>query len=119
MTRQQLSDQVMITLVPKGRATFVNVQYCEGGSFHRVEIPKSEFGSGKMGYDDMLDAISHTNGTAQDNDCSEIVEAQVSLDEDAFDPGEDLDELIDEIKSTKLPAKRKRSTVTEALETVV
>ena len=33
MTRQQLSDQVIITLVPKGRATFVSVQYCDGGSF--------------------------------------------------------------------------------------
>ena len=119
MTRKQLSDQVTITLVPKGRATFVNVMYCEGGAFRRVEIPKSEFGTGKMGYDSMLDAISHTNGTAQDNDNSEIVEAQVSVDQDAFDPGQDLDELLDEIKSIKLPARRKRSTVDEALETQV
>ena len=119
MTRQQLSDQVTITLVPKGRATFVNVMYCQGGAFHRVEIPKSEFGTGKMGYDSMLDAISHTNGTAQDNDGSEIVEAQVSIDQDAFDPGEDLDQLLDEIKSIKLPARRKRSAVDEALETQV
>ncbi|QNI88890.1 hypothetical protein SynROS8604_02260 [Synechococcus sp. ROS8604] len=120
MTRQQLSDQVMITLVPKGRATFVNVQYCEGGSFHRVEIPKSEFGSGKMGYDDMLDAISHTNGTAQDNDDSPVIEAQLSKEEEPFEVRpEDLDELIEEVKAIKLPSKRRRSSVTEALETVV
>ncbi|WP_115071089.1 hypothetical protein [Synechococcus sp. UW179B] len=119
MTRKQLSDQVTITLVPKGRATFVNVMYCEGGAFHRVEIPKSEFGSGKMGYDAMLDAISYTNGTAQDNDDSALIEAQVSTEEEPFDPGEDLDELIDEIKSTKLPARRKRSSVAEALSTNV
>ena len=115
-----MSDQVMITLVPKGRATFVNVQYCEGGSFHRVEIPKSEFGSGKMGYDSMLDAISHTNGTAQDNDDSAVIEAQVSTEEEPFEvPESELDELIDEIKAVKLPSRRKRSSVTEALETVV
>ena len=120
MTRQLLSDQVMITLVPKGRATFVNVQYCEGGSFHRVEIPKSEFGSGKMGYDDMLDAITHTNGTAQDNEDSAVIEAQLSTDEEPFEVRpEDLDELIEEVKAIKLPSKRKRSSVTEALETVV
>jgi len=120
MTRQQLSDQVMITLVPKGRATFVNVQFCENGSFHRVEIPKSEFGSGKMGYDDMLDAISHTNGTAQDNDDSPVIEAQVSTEDDAFEvPEEELDELIDEIKATKLPPRRRRSSVDEALATSV
>jgi hypothetical protein len=108
MTRQQLSDQVMITLVPKGRA------------FHRVEIPKSEFGSGKMGYDDMLDAISHTNGTAQDNEDSPVIEAQVTTEAEPFEvPESELDELIDEIKAEKLPAKRKRSTVAEALETTV
>ena len=39
MTRQQLSDQLMIILVPKGRATFMTVQFCENGAFHRVEIP--------------------------------------------------------------------------------
>ena len=120
MTRQQLSDQLMITLVPKGRATFVNVQFCENGSFHRVEIPKSEFGSGKMGYDDMLDAISHTNGTAQDNEDSAVIEAQVSPTDDAFEvPDSELDELIDEIKAVKLPAKRKRSSVQDALDAVV
>ena len=114
----------MITLVPKGRATFVSVEYCEGGSFHRVEIPKSEFGSGKMGYDDMLDAICHTNGTAQDNEDSAMIEAQVSIEEEPFevrpeDLDEDLDELIDEVKAIKLPPRRKRSSVAEALETSV
>ena len=39
MTRQQLSDQVIITLVPKGRATFVSVQYCDGGSFPVSRYP--------------------------------------------------------------------------------
>lgn len=29
LTLEQLADQVSITLVPKGRATFVQVEYCE------------------------------------------------------------------------------------------
>ena len=110
MTRQQLSDQVTITLVPKGRTTFVNVQYCEGGSFHRVEIPKSEFGSGKMGYDSQLDAISYINGTAQDNDDSPVVLAHVSDEEEAFEvPEAELDELISEVRAVQTPKKRRRS----------
>ena len=32
---------------------------------------------------------------------------------------EDLDELIDEVKAIKLPAKRKRSSVQDALDAVV
>ena len=36
MTRKQLADQVTITLKPKGRATSVDMSYCEGGAFHRV-----------------------------------------------------------------------------------
>lgn len=120
MSRQQLSDQVMITLVPKGRATFVNVQFSENGGFHRVEIPKSEFGSGKMGYDTMLDAISHTNGTAQNNEDSPVIEAQVSPAQDAFEiPEGELDELLDEIRSVDLPNKRKFSTVNHAVESNV
>ena len=120
MTRKQLAEQIMITLVPKGRATFVNVQYCEGGSFHRVEIPKHEFGSGKYGYDTMLDCISWANNTAQDNKDSPLIEAQVSTENDAFEiPEGELDELLDEIRSVELPNKRKFSTVSHAVETNV
>ena len=51
----------------------------------------------------MLDAISHTNGTAQDNEESAVIEAQVSIEEEPFEGRpEDLD---------------KRSLVAEALET--
>ena len=53
----------------------------------------------------MLDAISHTNGTAQDNEDSAVIEAQVSIEEEPFEGRpEDLD---------------KRSLVAEALETSV
>ena len=101
LTRHQLGDQLTISLVPKGRATFVNVQYAENGAFHRVEIPKEEFGKGKMGYDDMLDAISWANGTAQDNEDSPQVTEQVDQEEQPFEvPPEELDQLLDQIKST-------------------
>ena len=101
LTRKQLGDQLTISLVPKGRATFVNVQYVEQGAFHRVEIPKEEFGKGKMGYDDMLDAISWANGTAQDNEDSPQVTEQVDQEEQPFEvPPEELDQLLDQIKST-------------------
>ena len=79
-----------------------------------------EDGSGKVGYGDMLDAISHTNGTAQDNDDSPVIEAQVSTEDVPFEvPDSELDELIDEIKAVKLPSRRKRSSVDEALATSV
>ena len=68
----------------------------------------------------MLDAISHTNGTAQDNEDSAVIEAQVSIEEEPFEVRpEDLDELIDEVKAIKLPQRRKRSSVAKALETSV
>ena len=71
-----------------------------------------------MGYDDMLDTISHTNGTSQNNEDSPVIEAQVSTEEDPFEnPEEELVELIDEIKAVNLPTKRKRSSVEEALQT--
>ena len=101
LTRHQLGDQLTISLVPKGRATFVNVQYAENGAFHRVEIPKEEFGKGKMGYDDMLDAISWANGIFQDNEDSPQVTEQVDQEEQPFEvPPEELDQLLDQIKST-------------------
>ena len=104
LTRQQLADQVTITLKPKGRATFVDVSYCEGGSFHRVQLPESAFTGEKLGYDDKLDIISFINGTAQDNEDSSVIEAQVaeSQEEEPFEvpPGE-IDELLDEIRKPK------------------
>ena len=57
----------MITLKPKGRATFVDVSYCEGGAFHDVQLPESAFTGGKLGYDDKLDIISYINNTPQTN----------------------------------------------------
>ena len=75
MSRQQLADQVLITLKAKGRATFVDVSYCQDGAFHRVELPDSTFTGEKLGYDEKLDIISYVNGTSQDNDNSPVVEA--------------------------------------------
>ena len=109
LTRTQLGDQVCITLVPKGRATFVQVQYCEQGAFHRVQIPESEFTGEKMTYDQCLDAISYVNGTSQDNEGSAVVEEQVTPEEQPFEvPEAELDELLDSIK-TPTRARRKRS----------
>ena len=108
MTRKQLSDQVTITLKPKGRATFVDVSYVEDGAFHRVQLPEAAFTGEKLGYDDKLDIISFVNGTAQDNDQSPVVEAQVEVDEEPFEvPAEELDALLDEIKT---PKRRRRKT---------
>ena len=104
MTRQQLSDQVMLTLKPKGRATFVEVSYCEGGQFHRVQLPDSTFTGEKLGYDDKLDIISWVNGTAQDNEQSPVIEAQVEQhqEEEPFEvPPEEIDQLLDEIRKPK------------------
>lgn len=101
LKRKQLGDQLTISLVAKGRATFVNVQYVENGAFHSVEIPKEEFGKGKMVYDDMLDAVSRANGTAQDNEDSPQVTEQVDQVEQPFEVlPEELDQLLDQIKST-------------------
>ena len=108
MSRQQLSDQVQITLKPKGRATFVQVEYCEQGAFHRVQIPESEFTGKKLGYDECLDVITYVNGTAQDNEDSPAIQAQVEPEEQAFEvPPEELDELLEEIQQPK--RKRRKS----------
>ena len=102
LTRNQLGDQLTISLVPKGRPTFVSVQYVENGSFCRVEIPKEEFGKGKMSYESMFDAISWANGNTQDNEDSAAVTEQVDTEEQPFEvPPEELDQLLDSIKSTK------------------
>ena len=87
---------------PKGRATFVDVSYCQDGAFHRVELPDSAFTGEKLGYDQKLDIISYVNGTSQDNDNSPVVEAQVEVEEEPFEvqPAE-LDELLEEIKAPK------------------
>ena len=102
MTSKQLADQVTITLKPKGRATFVDVSYCENGAFQRVQLPESAFTGDKLGYDDKLDIISYVNGTAQDNEQSPVVEAQVEVEEESFEvPSEEIDELLDEIRKPK------------------
>ena len=68
MTRNQLADQVTITLRGKGRATFADVSYCENGAFHRVQLPASAFTGDKLGYNDRLNIISYVNGSSQDNE---------------------------------------------------
>lgn len=114
MSRQQLSDQVQITLKPKGRATFVQVEYCEQGAFHRVQIPESEFTGEKLTYDACLDVISYVNGTAQDNEDSPAVEAQVTPDEEPFEvPAEEIDELLEEIRKPKRARRKSSAASTE------
>ena len=101
MTRKQLADQVTITLKSKGRATFVDMSYSEGGAFHRVELPESVFTGEKLGYDDKLDCISWVNNTAQENQDSPVIEAQVSelQEEQPFEvPLEEIDDLLNEIR---------------------
>ena len=111
LSRKQLSDQVTITLKAKGRATFAYVSYCEKGGFHRVQLPESVFGGGKLGYDDKLDIISYVNGTAQKNEESAVIKTQVQVEEEPFEvPSEELSELIEEIQQ---PKRRHRKAVTE------
>lgn len=106
MSRKQLADQITITLTSKGRCVFANVEYCDGGAFHRVDIPKEEFSRGKLGYDDILDCISWANNTAQSNEESGVIEANVTPDEPAFETApEELDSLLEEIKQ---PTRRRR-----------
>jgi hypothetical protein len=88
-------------------------------TFERIAIPKADLGR-KLGYDESLDVITYVNRQAQENPESETVADQVDEGALPFEvPESELDELIDEIKAEKLPAKRKRSTVAEALETSV
>ena len=113
MSRQQLADQVTITLRSKGRATFVDLSYCENGQFHRVQLPESAFTGEKLGYDERLDLISYVNGTSQDNEDNPVVEAQVQVEEEPFEvPAEEIDELLDEIRKPKR-SRRKTSATTE------
>ena len=116
MSRQQLADQIQITLKSKGRCVFVDVDYCADGQFHRVQIPAEEFSKGKPTYDELLDAISWANGTAQTVEDSGVIEAQVSKDEEAFDtPPEELDQLLAEIQQ---PKKRRRKSAAPVAEAV-
>ena len=109
LTREQLADQVSITLVPKGRATFIQVEYCSQGAFYRVQIPESEFTGEKLSYDTCLDVISYVNGTSHNNEDSPVVEAQVTPEEEPFEvPAEELDKLLEEIKQPRR-ARRKSS----------
>ena len=117
MTRKQLADQVTITLKPKGRATFVDVSYCEQGAFHRVQLPESAFTGEKLGYDERLDIISYVNGTAQDNQDSPVVEAQV-IEQQVEEPfevsPEEIDELLEEIRKPKRARRKSHKTQAEA-----
>ena len=63
----QLADQLMVTLKPKGRATFADVSYSEGGTFNRVLLLEPAFTGVKLGYDDKRDIISYVNATSQNN----------------------------------------------------
>jgi hypothetical protein len=106
MSRKQLADQITVTLNSKGRCVFANVEYCEAGAFHRVEIPADEFGKGKLSYDQVLDAISWANGTAQQTEESGVIEAQVTPDEVPFEvPPAELDAVLEDIRA---PKKRRR-----------
>lgn len=110
MTRKQLSDQVTITLKPKGRATFVDVSYVEDGAFHRVKLPETAFTGEKLGYDSKLDYISYVNGASQDNDDSPLVQSQVQADDEPFEvPLEELDELLDDIRQPKKSSRKSSS----------
>ena len=107
MTQKQLSDQITITLKPKGRATFVDISYCEDGAFHRVPLPESSFSGEKLGDDDKPDFISYFNGRAKDNAQSPVVEAQVEVEAQLCEvPLEEREELLDDIRKPK-KARRK------------
>lgn len=111
MSRQQLADQVTITLRSKGRATFVDLSYCENGQFHPVQLPESAFTGEKLGYDERLDLISYVNGTSQDNEDNPVVEAQVQVEEETFEvPAEEIDELLDEIRKPKRSRRKASAT---------
>lgn len=115
LTRKQLADQVTITLRSKGRATFVDVSYCENGQFHRVQLPGSAFTGEKLGYDERLDIISYVNGTSQDNEDNPVVEAQVQVEEEPFEvPAEEIDELLDEIRKPKRSRRKTSATAEQA-----
>ena len=115
MSRQQLADQVTITLRSKGRATFVDLSYCENGQFHRVQLPDSAFTGEKLGYDERLDIISYVNGTSQDNEDNPVVEAQVQVEEEPFEvPAEEIDELLDEIRKPKRSSRKASATTEQA-----
>ena len=102
-----------ITLRSKGRATFVDLSYCENEQFHRVQLPESAFTGEKLGYDERLDLISYVNGTSQDNEDNPVVEAQVQVEEEPFEvPAEEIDELLDEIRKPKR-SRRKASASSE------
>ena len=80
----------------------MDVMYCEGDAFHRVQLPEAAFTGEKLGYDDKLDAISYINGTAQDNEDSLVIEAQVETEEVPFEvPAEEIDQLLEEIRKPK------------------
>ena len=111
MSRQQFADQVTITLRSKGRATFVDLSYCENGQFHRVQLPESAFTGEKLGYDERLDLISYVNGTSQDNEDNPVVEAKVQVEEEPFEvPAEEIDELLDEIRKPKRSRRKASAT---------
>ena len=78
-----------------------------------MQLPETAFTGEKLGYDDKLDCISWVNGTAQDNEASPVVEAQVQVEDEPFEvPAEELDELLDEIRKP-MRSRRKASATKE------
>ena len=115
MTKQQHAEQVQITLTAKGRATFVSVSCIQPdlSTFERVSIPKADLGR-KLGYDESLDVITYVNRQAQENPESEIVAEQTDTEEEPFEvPAEELDQLLEEIKSPKRKRRKSAAPVVE------
>ena len=70
MSPAQLAERVQLTLVPKGRATFINMSTISSDQtgYCRVRVPDADVGR-KLGYSEQLDIISYfhlsqTNGQA-------------------------------------------------------
>ena len=117
MTKQQHAEQVQITLTAKGRATFVSVSCIQPdlSTFERVSIPKNDLGR-KLGYDESLDVITYVNRQAQENPESEAVAEQTDAEEQPFEvPAEELDQLLEEIKSPKRKRRKSAAPVAEAV----
>ena len=60
MSPAQLAERIQLTLVPKGRATFINVSTIapDQAGYIRVRVPDADVGR-KLGYTEQLDIISY------------------------------------------------------------
>ena len=60
MSPTQLAERVQLTLVPKGRATFINVSTISPNQtgYSRVSVPDADVGR-KLGDTEQLDIISY------------------------------------------------------------